>query len=267
MSTEIVPFAFQGAEVRTVTIDGEPWFVAADVTDLLGYTNGRMSVAAIPDRMKSSVTISDGTSGNPNRAILNEAGVNRLIMRSTLPNAERIQDWLAEDVMPSIRKTGSYVAPVAPRSEMDIIREQHAAIGTLLEQNEAVVARAVAAESFKAAIEVADGLTPREFNKHYLSDLGERAFFQILYTSGLLIDQRGQRFGGDGKPKSGKQHSHPSFTGKAYFYLHPTVDRDGNRFENTRVRPGAPELALVEYFAKRGFTPNTNSDRALEAVR
>jgi len=118
MSTEIVPFDFNGAEVRTLLIDGEPWFVAADVTDLLGYTNGRMAIAAIPDRMKRSVTISDGTPGNPNRAALNEAGVNRLIMRSTLPQAERIQDWIAEDVLPAIRRTGSYAVPETPEQLM-----------------------------------------------------------------------------------------------------------------------------------------------------
>lgn len=125
-------FQYAGQQVRAVDVDGAPWFVASDVTDLLGYSNGRMAVASIPDRMKSSVTISDGTPGNPNRAILNEAGVNRLIMRSTLPDAERIQDWIAEDVLPSIRKTGAYVAPV---SELDQIKALHAAVGSLLAQN------------------------------------------------------------------------------------------------------------------------------------
>ena len=143
MTTEIVPFTFNGAEVRTVTIDGEPWFIAGDVTDLLGYINGRMALAAIPDRMKSSVTISDGTPGNPNRAVLNEAGVNRLIMRSTLPQAERIQDWIAEDVLPSIRKTGSYIAPT---SDLDQIKALHAAVGTLLEHNERIVGELAAAK-------------------------------------------------------------------------------------------------------------------------
>lgn len=107
---EIQPFTFPttGQPVRTVTIDGEPWFVAADVTDILGYSNGRMAIGALPERMKSSVTIPDGTPGNPNRTVLNEAGVYRLVMRSNLIAAEAFQDWLAEEVIPSIRRTGSY---------------------------------------------------------------------------------------------------------------------------------------------------------------
>ena len=105
-------FTYSGQQVRTVTVDGEPWFVAADVTDLLGYANGRDALTRIPDRMKNTVALNDGIRGNPNRAILNEAGVNRLIMRSTLPEAERVQDWIAEDVIPAIRRTGSYSKPV-----------------------------------------------------------------------------------------------------------------------------------------------------------
>jgi prophage antirepressor-like protein len=113
MSTDLTPFVFPvtGEAVRTVVIDGEPWFIAADVTAILGYANGRMSIGALPERMKSSVTIADGTPGNPNRSVINEAGVYRLVMRSNLMAAEQFQDWLAEDVIPSIRRTGSYVAP------------------------------------------------------------------------------------------------------------------------------------------------------------
>ena len=116
MST-IIPFTFPetGQPVRTVTIDSEPWFVGNDVVTVLGYSNGRMAIGALPERMKSSVTIADGTPGNPNRTVISEFGVYRLIMRSNLPAAERFQDWLAEEVIPSIRRTGGYtIAPPAP---------------------------------------------------------------------------------------------------------------------------------------------------------
>lgn len=115
--TEIQPFTFPatGQAVRTVVVNGEPWFVAADVTAVLGYANGRMAIGNLPDRMKNSVTISDGNRGNPNRTVLSESGVYRLVMRSDLPEAEPFQDWLAEDVIPAIRRTGSYSMLAAPR--------------------------------------------------------------------------------------------------------------------------------------------------------
>jgi prophage antirepressor-like protein len=108
MTDDLQLFTFETQTVRTVLVNGEPWFVAKDVTDILGYTNGRMATGALPDRMKSSVTISDGTPGNPSRAAVSESGVYRLVMRSNLPAAERFQDWLAEEVIPQIRRTGSY---------------------------------------------------------------------------------------------------------------------------------------------------------------
>lgn len=112
--TEITPFTFPatGQAVRTVTIDGEPWFVAYDVTAILGYANGPDAVARHVSRgQMSSVAIRDGIAGNPNRTILREAGVYRLVMRSNRPEAIAFQDWLAEDVVPSIRRTGSYSLP------------------------------------------------------------------------------------------------------------------------------------------------------------
>lgn len=117
-TAEIQPFVFPvtGQQVRTVTIDGQPWFVAADVTDILGYANGRDAVAKLPERMRNSVALADGNRGNPNRAVVNEPGVWRLVMRSTLDQAEAFQDWLAEEVIPSIRRTGTYSLPGAIES-------------------------------------------------------------------------------------------------------------------------------------------------------
>lgn len=108
-------FAFEGTEVRTVIVDGEPWFVGTDVASVLGYANGRDALATLPSRMRNTVAISDGKRGNPNRVIITEPGVYRLVMRSNLPAAERFQDWLAEQVLPAIRKTGRFdAAPVTP---------------------------------------------------------------------------------------------------------------------------------------------------------
>lgn len=132
----IIPFTFPetGQPVRTVTIDGEPWFVANDVVGVLGYSNGRMAIASLPERMKSSVTIADGTPGNPNRTVLSEFGVYRLIMRSNLAAAERFQDWLAEEVIPSIRRTGSYsVEPAAPALPQDYEEALVALLGQVRE--------------------------------------------------------------------------------------------------------------------------------------
>lgn len=106
--SELTIFDFQGNEVRTVELDGTTWFVAGDVTKILGYGGGaRNAIARLPERMKGVAKINT-LGGVQQVTVVNEAGLNRLIMRSNVEGAERFQDWIAEEVLPSIRKTGGY---------------------------------------------------------------------------------------------------------------------------------------------------------------
>lgn len=126
--------------------------------------------------------------------------------------------------------------------------------------------RAVEAEQFQEHIELNDGLTVRDFHKKYFSEHGEREVNEFFYVQGLLIDERGKRWDErTQRPKDGKNHRRPTYTGKPFFYLHSKLDRDKVRREETRVRPGSPELALVEYMTKRGFTANRSESKELAA--
>jgi prophage antirepressor-like protein len=115
--SEIQPFTFPatGQAVRIVQRDGEPWFVAADVADVLGYGGGaRNAIVRIPERMKGVEDVNT-PGGIQKMTVISESGAYRLVMRSNLPTAEAFQDWLAEDVVPAIRRTGSYSVATAPR--------------------------------------------------------------------------------------------------------------------------------------------------------
>lgn len=94
--------------IRTVQIENEPWFVAKDLTDKLGYSNGRDAVALhVDEEDKSNVGISDG-SQNRNMTIVNESGLYSLILSSKLQTAKNFKHWVTSDVIPQIRKTGQY---------------------------------------------------------------------------------------------------------------------------------------------------------------
>ncbi|MEX8031701.1 Rha family transcriptional regulator [Microbacterium sp. 20-116] len=115
--------------------------------------------------------------------------------------------------------------------------------------------RAERAESVEKAIISSEGLSVREFHKHYFADTSEREFNQVLYTSGLLINQRGKgEPRRDGSFRDGGQHRHPGHAGKRFFYLDAGIAGNGHRFAQTRVRPGEPEIALVRYLAGRGLS-------------
>lgn len=95
-------------QVRTITRDGEPWFVGVDVCNALGYSNSRKAIHDHVDNDDKGVTKSDTPGGKQNVVIINESGLYALIFGSTLESAKRFKHWVTSEVLPSIRKTGSY---------------------------------------------------------------------------------------------------------------------------------------------------------------
>lgn len=118
MKNELQPFNFDGASVRVITIDGAPWFVGKDIAAALGYTNPQK---AVRDHCKSPRPVggerfvhpSAGGALDPQTVIISEGDVMRLIVSSQLPAAERFERWVFDEVLPTIRKTGSYTMPKA----------------------------------------------------------------------------------------------------------------------------------------------------------
>lgn len=111
----VVPFQNEtlNCTIRAVVKDGEPWFVAKDICDALGYGNSRDALSThVRDKWKNTVVIRDGIPGNPEKTIINEAGLFALVMKSKMPKAVEFQDWVCEEVLPSIRKHGSYATEI-----------------------------------------------------------------------------------------------------------------------------------------------------------
>ena len=96
-------------EVRTLTIDNEPWFVGKDVAEALGYAEPRSAVSKKVDDTDRGVAEMETPSGKQNMTIINESGLYALIFGSKLDNAQRFKRWVTSEVLPTIRKTGGYV--------------------------------------------------------------------------------------------------------------------------------------------------------------
>lgn len=109
-------------EIRTVTIDNEPWFVGKDVAEALGYSNTRDALAThVSEEDKNTVVISDGKRGNPNQVVINESGLYALIFGSKLDSAKRFKHWVTSEVLPTIRKTGSYQKPMTVAEQIQLL--------------------------------------------------------------------------------------------------------------------------------------------------
>ncbi|MCR1904319.1 ORF6C domain-containing protein [Lactobacillus taiwanensis] len=122
MEDKIQSFEFEGKEVRTLKINDEPWFVGKDLATILGYSNTRDALNKhVDSEDKNTVAIRDGiTRGNPNQTIVNESGMFSLILSSNLPNAKKFKRWVTSEVLPTIRKTGSYHLPQTPEELLQL---------------------------------------------------------------------------------------------------------------------------------------------------
>lgn len=107
-------FKFDLREVRAISVDGEPWFVAQDVCEALTIGNSRDAVGRLDDDEKGVGTI-DTLGGTQELSIINESGLYSLILTSRKAEAKRFKKWVTSEVLPSIRKTGAYqIAQAAP---------------------------------------------------------------------------------------------------------------------------------------------------------
>lgn len=109
-------------EIRTVVIDGEPWFVGKDIAEVLGYSNSRKAILDhVDDEDKmDGVTIRDAIGRDQAAVVINESGVYALIFGSKLASAKRFKHWVTSEVLPQIRKNGSYQKWLTPEEMMRI---------------------------------------------------------------------------------------------------------------------------------------------------
>ena len=102
--SEVIPFQYNSEEVRTITINGDAWFVAKDVCDILEIANVTQAISRLDDDERTMLNI--GRQGVTN--VVNEPGLYSLILGSRKPEAKQFKRWITHEVIPSIRKTGSY---------------------------------------------------------------------------------------------------------------------------------------------------------------
>lgn len=110
MTTAVQPFDYEGSEIRVSLLDGEPWFAAVDICDVLEVGNSRQALARL-DEDEKGVISSDTPGGQQQLAAVNEAGMYTLVLTSRKAEAKSFKRWVTHEVLPAIRRTGSYGQP------------------------------------------------------------------------------------------------------------------------------------------------------------
>lgn len=143
-----VSFIFENNPIRVINRKGSIWFVAADVGAVLGLVNIRYNLQQLDDDEKG-VSLTDTPSGQQEMSIINESGLYALILRSRKPEAKRFRKWVTSEVLPAIRKTGSFSTRRAINPRDLMLTGQSELFGTLPH----VIERAVHRKASKMAFE------------------------------------------------------------------------------------------------------------------
>lgn len=137
-------------EIRTVTINNEPWFVGKDVAEALGYKNTKDAIAShiedcdkIVGSQNATPSIKDSMGREQFPTWINESGLYALIFGSKLESAKRFKHWVTSEVLPSIRKTGGYQKPVSALAQLRLTQQ------AILEVDEKIAAVDEDLQNFK----------------------------------------------------------------------------------------------------------------------
>jgi Prophage antirepressor len=111
-NNHLTVFAFESSAVRTIMIDGEPWFVATDIARILGYRDAANMIRMLDEDEAGthlmSIRSENGVEQNREVTIINESGLYSCILRSNRQEAKRFRKWVTSEVLPQIRKTGAF---------------------------------------------------------------------------------------------------------------------------------------------------------------
>ncbi|MGL5649983.1 MAG: BRO family protein [Clostridium sp.] len=204
-------------EIRVLEKDGQPWFVGKDLTEKLGYQNGRDALSKHVDAEDKVVAKCDTLGGKQSLTIINESGMYSLVISSKLPSAKEFKRWVTNEVLPSIRKHGAYMTDNVvdmiyndPQAMIDLLtklkEEKEARVEAekkntiLMHVNKTYTATEIAKElGFKSAIALNKYLVDKgiqyKVNKSYVlysdyADLGYTSLKQQILDNGKVIYNR-----------------------------------------------------------------------------
>lgn len=188
--------------IRAILIDNEPYFVGKDVAEALGYQKARNAIAVHVDlEDKKDAPIRGDLGGTQKMTVINESGLYSLILSSKLPTAKKFKRWVTSEVIPSIRKSGGYIANQENLTDDELlaravqvaqrkIAERDERIKALENDNEVMKPKALFADCVSASkqcITVAE--LAKFISQHGKVHIGEKRLFQYFRDNGYLMNR------------------------------------------------------------------------------
>lgn len=192
-------------DLRIVMVNEEPWFVAKDIAEKLGYSNPQKAVRNHVDDEDKGVNEMGTPGGKQNIIIINESGLYSLILKSKLPEAKQFKRWVTSEVLPSIRKDGGYIATSSDMSDEEIMAKAlMVAQKTIERKNLELQEHKRIIEEQKPKVVFADSVSNsndlilvRDLAKIISQNgvtIGEKKLYAWLRDNGYLIKQKGSSY-------------------------------------------------------------------------
>ena len=260
--TNLISKAFEGHNIRIITDQqGEPWFVAADIARALGYNDADQ---AIRRHCKGVTKAPVETTGGMQRAsIIPERDVYRLVMRSKLESAERFEEWVVGEVLPSIRKHGGYLAGQEQDAPELIMAKALMVAQSVIDRKSQELAAAQQTIAANAPAVAFAGLVAEDDKGVLLGNFakaigfGPRKIFPLLHELRILI-------------RGGNRHNLPfqEYLDRGYFKV---VEKPYNANGETRINfithvTGKGQQWLTKRLLDLGYLKASAANASLEGI-
>lgn len=191
-------FKFEGNDVRTLTINKEPYFVGKDIADILGYSNTSKAIRDHVDE-EDKLTERIVLSGQNREVItINESGMYSLVLSSKLPSAKKFKHWVTKEVLPTIRKNGAYLTD---KKAYDVTHNKDALADLLMQAGNQLKEKDLVIKEMKPKALFADAVSASQTSilvgdlakllKQNGIDIGARRLFNWLRQNKYLISRKG----------------------------------------------------------------------------
>lgn len=203
---EMQVFNYKSSQVRTVEINNEPWFVLKDVCAVLDLGSAHKVSERLDEDERNQIPLTDSLGRKQETTIINESGLYNVILRSDKPEAKPFRKWVTSEVLPSIRKTGSYALP----------KDYPAALRALADAEEQKLR--LLAENQQQAQVIADFEPIRQYVDTILESKGAMATSQIAADYGLTAQKLNKILheGGVQRNVNGQWLLYAKYMGKGY---------------------------------------------------
>lgn len=225
---DLTPFTFDGTAVRVIAdADGTPWFVASDVARVLGFRDAA-NLARRIDTEDRGTRILSTPGGNQQMTVVNEAGLYIGVLGSIVPRAREFKRWVTHEVLPAIRKTGTYATAAALTGPQLMAAALIEAQATLEQQTKQLAIATPKAEAFDAFLSTTGDYSVNEaakiLSRHHDILTGERRLRAWMEANGWIYRQQGQ-------PRAYQRRlDAQTLAEKAQFHYHPET---GERVADT----------------------------------